>query len=356
MQHSHKLQHFALDDSSNIIDIKNTNDADGHRYFCPFCHKEMITKRGNIRQWHFAHKSDKCSYDKYLHSIAEIMIMDWFNKKETVMLFMDNYEKCNKYGNCVFYDEKNCKGTRIVQFDLKKYYSKCIQEHGYKGFVADLYCENHNNSNSPIFIEIFVTHECSQEKKSSEIRIIELTIQSEEDILNIVNSNELVESEMVRLYNFRRKEILVDEFVLPFQKYILYSTLKSYVEKDIYTCKNYNQYRKGIYEISMPYDDCIPYFFNSGDLYIVGKVKAYLDGYLKKDCQICKWQTENMDGDRFCKLYKRCGNPKYCNDNDASKCSMFRENTYVINNAVSDFNEYLKNGDVDIWEVNKPLK
>lgn len=32
----------------------------------------------------------------------------------------------------------------------------------------------------------------------------------------------------------------------------------------------------------MPYDDCIPYFFNSGGLYTIGKVKAYLDGYLKK--------------------------------------------------------------------------
>lgn len=49
-----------------------------------------------------------------------------------------------------------------------------------------------------------------------------------------------------------------------------------------------------------------------------------------------------MSGSKFCKLYKKCGNPKYCNDNDVSKCSMFRENTQVINDAISDFNEYQK--------------
>lgn len=80
--------------------------------------------------------------------------------------------------------------------------------------------------------------------------------------------------------------------------------MKSYVERDTFTCRNYNHHRKGIYEISMPYDDCIPYFINSGGLYTIGKVKAYLDGYLKKDCQLCKWQAEDMSGSKFCKLYK----------------------------------------------------
>lgn len=60
-------------------------------------------------------------------------------------------------------------------------------------------------------------------EKSSGIRIIELAIQSEEDILNIVNSTKLIESEKVRLYNFKRKEFLVNKFAQSFQNtyYIL---------------------------------------------------------------------------------------------------------------------------------------
>lgn len=66
MNHTNRLQHFALDANGNIIDINETKDIDDKQYFCPHCHNEMIAKRGDIRQWHFAHKTDKCSYDKYL--------------------------------------------------------------------------------------------------------------------------------------------------------------------------------------------------------------------------------------------------------------------------------------------------
>ena len=123
------------------------------------------------------------------------------------------------------------------------------------------------------------------------------------------------------------------------------------MDNDGFTCKNYNQHRKGIYEISMPYDECIPYFFNCGGLYAVGKVKAYLDGYLKKDCQLCKWQNTDFSNDKFCKLYKKCGNPKYCKDNDAIRCSMFRENKEFINNVIADFNEHIKHNPIDIWKT-----
>ncbi len=97
MQYSHKYQHFALDANNNIIDIRNTSKLDTQRYSCPYCKKDMIPKRGNIRQWHFAHKTDKCSYDKYLHYIVEIMIINWFNREKTINLSMENYEKCYKY-------------------------------------------------------------------------------------------------------------------------------------------------------------------------------------------------------------------------------------------------------------------
>ena len=60
MQHSQKYQHFALDANNNIIDIHSADKVCGKRYFCPHCHNEMIAKRGNVRQWHFAHKTEKC--------------------------------------------------------------------------------------------------------------------------------------------------------------------------------------------------------------------------------------------------------------------------------------------------------
>lgn len=348
MEHIRRLQHLALDQDNNIVDIKNTED--NKKYYCPYCHKEMIIKRGAIREWHFAHKTEACSYDDYLHSIAEIMIMDWFNSSDQIMLYMSTKEKCNKFKECAFYNDENCSGTKEVKYNLKNYYTKCTREHGHQGFIADLFCEHNSKPNAPIFIEIDVTHKCSSDKINSGVRIIEIPIQSEEDILNITRSVHLIENETVRLYNFIRKESLSDNYKQPFQKFILFPSTKSYVDRETYSCKNYNK-RKGIYEISMPYDDCIPYFLFNGGLSMVGKAMAYNDKFLKKDCQICRWKAQDMSGIYFCKLYKKCGNPKYCKDNDSSKCEMFKVDLDEIKKAIDAFNEHLKQENIDIWKI-----
>ena len=80
---------------------------------------------------------------------------------------MGRKEKCYKFKECAFYDGKNCSETKEVTYNLKDYYTKCTLEHKYKGFIADLFCEHKNYPNEPIFIEIYVTSECSQDKINS---------------------------------------------------------------------------------------------------------------------------------------------------------------------------------------------
>lgn len=346
-RHSNKYQHFALDQNNNIVDIKNA--IENKKYFCPSCNTEMILKRGKIRQWHFAHKADKCSYDNYLHSIAKIMVANWFNNNEHIMLKLDCDNKCSKYKQCRLYNEYICSIHINKSYDLKKYYHKCILEHKYKDFIADIYCEHHTK---PIFIEINVTHECSTEKKESGIHIIELKINSEDDIMNIIKSSELVESQNIKLYNFTRQEETTYNIKQSIQKFIIYPSHKSYIDKS-YNCSNYNTNRKGIYEISILYDECIPLFVEYGSFYIVGLAMAYKAGFIKKNCQLCKWQANNDFDLPICKLYKKCGNPKYCKDNRPEKCSMFKENTNIINNAVFAFKQYLKENWGEIWTKNK---
>ena len=80
--------------------------------------------------------------------------------------------------------------------------------------------------------------------------------------MNIINSSDLIENPNIKLYNFKRPEDMTYDTKQYIQKYILYHSLKSYVDKNLYTCKNYDKIRKGIYEISIPYDDCIPLFLS----------------------------------------------------------------------------------------------
>lgn len=348
-KHSHKYQHYALDQTNNIVDIKNAINY--NKYFCPCCKSEMILKCGQIRQWHFAHKTAKCSYDKYLHSLAQIMISDWFNNNEHIFLTLNCKNQCYQHKKCNIYNEDICSINIQKQYDLKKYYDKCFLEYKYNNFIADIYCEHKSN---PIFIEIYVTHKCSSEKIESGIRIIEIQIKSEEDIAHIISSSMLTENQNVKLYNFNRPEEVTYQTEQAIQKYILYKSFKSHIDKSSYTCKNYDKIRKGIYEISIPYDDCIPLFIDCGSLYMIGQSMAYSAGFLKKSCQLCKWQAVNdIQDEAICKLYKKCGNPKYCRDNDALKCSMFREDTYNINKAIDEFKQYKYDNWVDIWTKNK---
>lgn len=343
-----ELQHLALDHNGDIIDVANTEGRETERFFCPNCKEKVIAKRGEIRQWHFAHKKKNCAYDKYLHSIAEKMIGEWFNEQKEILLDMVGTKICTNHQNCVFYNEWNCKGECRNTYNLKQYYSDCILEHKYKGFVADLFCERNNNTENPIFIEIFVTHKCSEEKINSGIRIIEIAIKSEEDIFNITKSSTLLEGENIRLYNFKRQKTLSNEYHTPVQKYILFNSGKGYLDRNNYHCKNYKE-RKGIYEISISYNDCIPYFIFSGGFYKVCVAKAYKEGLVKKDCNICKWCKQDTAGYSFCVLYKKCGNPKYCMDNDAQKCTMFREDISFITEAAKELDEYIRTNGGDIW-------
>lgn len=340
----HKYQHYALDENQNLVNIKEA--VKNQKYFCPSCKSEMILKQGNIRKHHFAHKIENCSYDKYLHSIAELMIANWFKNSDKINLSISCYDKCNKYKDCAIFNEYFCTKLNYQTHNLKTYYKECKTEYKYNNFIADIFCEH---TKSPIFIEIYVTHECSQEKKNSGIKIIEIKIDSEEDILNIINSQELQESEKIKLYNFRCGENLTNKFSRNIQKFIIYKSGKCYIEKQL-NCKNYNDTRKGVYEISTVYDDCIPYFLNSGGFYNIGKAMAYKNGYLKRDCLLCKWQNRDSFDDAFCILYKKCGNPKYCNDNNALECSMFEIDKNKLKEVIDEFNQHTQTEWVDIYK------
>lgn len=329
-----QIQRFALNAGGNVIDIRELTDRKG-MFLCPSCKKPMIAKMGEIREWHFAHKSDVCAYDSYLHSLAKIRIADWFEKSEAIILEMNTIEICASHKNCPFYDFSFCSRPSIITHDLKQYYPTCETERSYGGFVADIFCPH---KKSPLFIEIFVTHECSEDKKKSGEHIIKFVVDSEESIENIISSPKIKEGGNVRLYGFKRTEKTCGNFGRPLMKYILYQSRKSFVCEEGIDCKNYRHRRSNvIFEVTSTLQD--PIF-----MHLAGKSMAPREGYLPKDCSICFWLGGEV-GYRICKLHKRCGNPMWCKDNDASKCRMFKENRELIEECL----EMGKEWTCEIW-------
>lgn len=340
-----EIQRFALDAENNIVDIRNLSSRKGS-FSCPACHDTMIPRMGKVKSWHFAHKATPCSYDTYIHTLAKIRIAEWFNKSPSIILDMEAVNICPDYDSCIFYDRHNCVSPARIQHDLKRYYASCDLEHRHDGFVADIFC---NHDKNPIFIEIYVSHECSEEKKASGHRIIEILIDSEDDIEEIVSSSTLHESEQIRLYNFHKREKIGGNPARTLTKYTLFQSHKSYVSECL--CRNY-EYRnsKAIYEIvaNAKYSD---------PMYHIGKSKAYTEGYPVKDCSLCFWRGKSrssrffFSGSDICKLYKKCGTPKWCDDVDARQCPMFRANRALVKEYV----EMCENMPHEIWRSEAAL-
>ena len=235
---------------------------------------------------------------------------------------------------------------------MKKWFSHAELEKSYTKngdrFVADLFCHNRKPDGQPLFIEICVTHSCEPKKIESGIKIIEFEIKSEADIDAIINSP-IRECEHTHFYNFQPKDSdgEMGDFYTLVQKFSLLPSMKAFLNKGI-SCYDINA-RRGVFEITIDYDDLIPYFLNDGGFYAVAM--AFASQYFQfKSCALCKYQVYNdWEKTNICTLYKKYGTKKYCFDNNSSECSFFRKNESLIRQRIDAFNNYQEKYPVDIW-------
>lgn len=204
--------HYAYDSEGSIISI-NKAEKD-KKYYCIGCGKEMICRKGQIREFHFAHKNtENCNPETYLHQYAKHYIKELFDKQEHFYIKFNQSKECKNINNCHYrkFFQDNCIIKEPIEYDLKKYYNKCEIESPYKGFIPDLKLTS--DTYEPIFIEIAVTHECEENKKNSDIRIVEIKIPPTTDFLELYTLSEtdyalwdkdIKNKIQVKFYNFQR--------------------------------------------------------------------------------------------------------------------------------------------------------
>lgn len=214
--------HFAFDENCNIvcIDDLSKEDSKSHSYRCIQCGDEMEACIGRLKRPYFRHKvtNNSCSSESYLHKLAKIKIAEHFLKTEHFYISYSRTDKCKSYTNCK-YAYYSCNDRKPKVFDLKSYYQTCEIEKQVKGkdgvaYIADI-CLCSNNANfPPVLIEICVTHPCSEAKKLSGLKIIEIPIRKETDIINICSIDKYKEFDeyddhnddiIINFYNFIRE-------------------------------------------------------------------------------------------------------------------------------------------------------
>lgn len=342
MKHTTNIdQHYALNPDGKLVYIREARH--NVRFTCVNCGCEMIAKQGKIREWHFAHKtlSKNCSHESYLHSLAKIRIHDWFYNADQLLLGLNTEYRCSQMDDCIWFDRENpsyCKQIKLHVIDLKKYYNSCDIERTYKGFRADLFVHNNQSDISPVFIEICVNHPCSEDKIISGIRIIEVVIESEEDIDFIISSTIREGDDRIRLYNFNPKPQITDSCYKELTKFILHENNRGFfIPFGNVTCKTYTERNpKSLFELTSDAGSIMEY-----SIYQMGMATAYKYKYPVRSCFLCKYHRKNEDkfmydeGDAtlpiICCLYKKLGTNKYCKSTKALECAAYRVDKELCN-------------------------
>lgn len=209
------LYNFALDKSERVvcIDSIKRSEKKKNQYHCVVCGKEMIACIGdkNIPYFRHAHAEDEVNYEhsneSYLHKLAKKSIKELFDSSDVFNISYAITKSCNC--DCKLRNYQ-CDGIqKSHEMNLRDYYDTCLEEQCIdvdgSQYRADLLLTSSEfPQREPVLLEILVTHECSAQKKNA-ARIIEIGINSEDDIKRITTASGLQEGENVHFYKFKKK-------------------------------------------------------------------------------------------------------------------------------------------------------
>ena len=360
---------YALDETKTRL--VHINDArQGEKYFCPNskCDERLIIKDGGYKRKHFSHvkNGDKCSYDNYLHTLAEKRIVEWFNSINELLIETKIKDYCKDYKNCIWVNngigKGGCSKRNLRSLSLKNYYNKIEIEKRDRGFVWDLFMSNTNRPNlDPIAIEIFVTHKCEDKKLDSGVRIIEIKIENEEQLEKIVSSNKLSAGKNIIFYNFKFAPKETNTRGVQLYKFMLYENMKLFIDQYNMNCKSYQKRKNStLFEFTfgnINNEEINELYSNVTDglySYSFGCAIAHKKFPQFKNCTLCSYYKYNDYYSRcICCLYKKLNLKDNHDPTQALTCNSFLINKNLIKECINKlniipYNIWIKGEDIDV--------
>lgn len=318
----------------NIDEIKRNESEKNELYTCIACGNELITRLGNVKIHHFAHKQTiNCSGETYLHNLGK-------------KVFFEEYTSCLKKGQPFYIEqiqEKICNclekefgkrcflNSSLALFDLTLYFDSIRIEERESDFIPDLKLIR-TSTNEMIFIEIAVTHLSTEKKLSSKYRIIELNVDDEDDLVPVKRHTLSINNKKIKFKNFNPKTIegnlCSGKCQCSFDLFIVFDSMKS-----ILLTLSLNEIREKLERQK----DIIKYYSISRFVdekkykYRALIAKAYKDKIDIKSCFLCRYYgdakdsvfwLDNLDYKKtpvFCKTFR-----ERCEANKAINCVRYR--------------------------------
>jgi len=318
---------FALTKDEEIVHIDSITEEKRGDYNCLGCEGTLRPVLGKKRKKHFRHKHHcECSIETYLHRMGK-------------KLFVETYSNClsNKTPYiieylvpllCDYCDHGPCEMNYTTsEFDLTKAFKTIEEEKKDEELIPDVLLKT--KSADKIYIEIAVTHKCSEQKINSGNKIIEFFIENEK-ALRVVTKTRISESdEDLVFYNFK-PEPKIANLSINCPHDISYFTVKSNGKCKINTVEifKYDNILKNSSDYIKQVKYASPYVF------VDAAEEAFHKGVKVKNCFLCRYHAINTSFDFhevsrpiFCKFYKK---PK--TSNSAANCEIYRPDPKVFIN------------------------
>ncbi len=319
---------YAYDEDNNLVSINDYTKEDSkcHSYRCVGCGRVLLPRAigSRCRRAHFYHKEEVvCNSETYLHNLGKSLIRRKFETSDSFTVSYPVTKECNNK-SCSLRNS-NCRQDRQMEtFDLKKYYDTCREEVSINGFVADLLLTNSQKSNiPPILIEIHVTHQCEEKKKTSGLKIIELTFNEEQDVFDLVAKDVIeepifspVKGKKVKFISFKRNAEISMECNI--SRFVFNPAIRDNGYITQISCKNaaYKLLKNSVVELNFVSD--------GDDAIFIPLVWMYKYKFLRR-CSICKfyYAMGGYEDTSICRLSRKYGKPRYPKMTDAEQCRSF---------------------------------
>lgn len=307
------LYDYAHDENEQLIHISSIvkEDRRKHKYTCLCCHDELRPRLGAVRERHFYHTNNACSYESYIHKLGKELFHREYSKclEEGVPFYVEIPQRtiCAKSSFCRFHTTDCVFNEHIRLIDLTKYFRIISMPETADGeFIPDLFIEN--KKRDKIYIEIFFTSKCSNKKIESGTKIIEIKAEGRHNLsskeVNLANSNlepekrfiaELLghhfTTERIKCYNFKDKAItpINNNCGVKIKAMLLFGSGKHHV--DTYSAIEYIQRRvskKEVYCGAAIMDNSTVRFLEDEKFAALCLEDAHECGIKVAHCKLCK--------------------------------------------------------------------
>lgn len=205
---------YALDSQGALTHISDAQRSDA--YTCPGCKSSLTPVLGEINATHFRHSKECCALETYLHKCAKeaffYRYQQALSREMPISLELERQVSCNGSRLALTGDEtRRCLKSVPARYNLTQFFDQAELEKHDKvtGLRPDvMLCDAAGERRC--YVEICVTHPCSQEKIEAGIPILEFKVQSAADIQMLLTGSYSIKEKSLRVFNWLPPSQTVD--------------------------------------------------------------------------------------------------------------------------------------------------